>query len=78
MFISPRGRARGSKNCHFQYIKMYKDGKVESLQDSTLKKIRIMSKIFSNKCCSELNFIQKSQWVYMSISLRISYTEPGI
>ncbi len=30
-----------------------------------LPKIRMMSKISSNKSCSELNFIQKSQWAHI-------------
>ncbi len=34
-------------------------------------KIRIISKISSNKSCSELNFVQKSQRANMSISLSI-------
>ncbi len=59
-----------SKGSHFRNIKAYKNGKVESLYCSTLPKIHIKSKISSNKRCSELNFVQKSQWMRMSISPR--------
>ncbi len=34
-------------------------------------KITNYIKKFSNKSCSELNFVQKSQWAHMSISNRI-------
>ncbi len=45
-----------------------------SVWDWTLPKLRIITKIASNKTCPELNFLQKSQWVHMSTSPR---SEPG-
>ncbi len=51
----------GSKNCHLRNIIMYKNGKVDSLQSTMLPKIRIISKNASNKSCSALNYVQKSQ-----------------
>ncbi len=36
-----------------------------------LKKIPIISKNASNKNCSELNFLQKTQWKHISIFLGI-------
>ncbi len=36
----------------------------------TLQKLSLISKTCSNKSCSELNFVQKSQRVHMSISVR--------
>ncbi len=47
---------------------MYRNGKLDSLYGSTLPKIRMISKKASNKSCLELNFIQKSSRVHMSIS----------
>ncbi len=66
---STRG-ARGAKDCHFQNVKMYKNGKVDSLKASMLPKIRIISKKVSSKSCSGFNFVQKRQcahtYVYLS------------
>ncbi len=42
--------------------------KLHSIYGSTLPKISIVSKKASNKNCSELNLVQKSPWVNMSIS----------
>ncbi len=46
---------------------MYKNGKVDSFQGSTLPKIRIASKKALNKSCSKLNFIPKCPRTHMSI-----------
>ncbi len=49
---------------------MYKNGKIDSVWGSMLpKKIRIWENS-SNKSCSALNSLKKSQWVHMSISFR--------
>ncbi len=44
--------------------------KVDSLRGWMLQKIPIISKNSSNKNCSELNFLQKTQWTHVSISSR--------
>ncbi len=70
MSISPSSGARGLRRFHFQNMKMYQNGKVDSLWGSTLPKIRITSKNALNKSCSQLNFVQESQWACMYISPR--------
>ncbi len=50
------GELRSSKDCHFRNIKIYKNGKVDSLQAATLPKTRIISKKASSKSCSGFNF----------------------
>ncbi len=55
---------------YIRYSNMYSYqtmGKVDTLLGWTLLKIRITSKKASNKSCSELNLIQKSPRVHMSI-----------
>ncbi len=59
-----------SKDWYVSNIMLYQNGKVDSLQDSTLPKIHIITKSCSNNSCSGLNFVQKSQWMHMSISPR--------
>ncbi len=49
---------------------MYWNGKANSVWGSTLPKIWIVWKNARNKSCGTLNFVHKSQWVHMSISLR--------
>ncbi len=51
-------------------IIIYWNEKVDSLQSWTLQKIPIISKNVLNKNCLELNFLQKTQRLHMSISLR--------
>ncbi len=50
-------------------IILYWIGKVDSLSGWMLPKLPIISKNCSNKSW-KLNFVQKSQWAHMSISLR--------
>ncbi len=57
-----------SKDCHHWNIIMYWTGKVDLLYGSTLPQIRTISRNASNKSCWTINFVQKSQWVYMCIS----------
>ncbi len=52
----------------FWNIIVLKNGKVDSLWDWTLPKIRIISKNASNKSCWALNSLQISQWAHMSVS----------
>ncbi len=47
---------------------MYKNRKLDALWGSVLPKIRSTSKEASSKSCLELNFVQKSCRVRMSIS----------
>ncbi len=42
--------------------------KIDPLQGRMLTKLPIITKTASNKSCSELNFLQKSQAVHMSVS----------
>ncbi len=60
MSISPRSGVRGLQ-------------RLRSLNRFTLgfnaaKNMHYIKKKNSNKCCSELNFVQRSLWVHMSIS----------
>ncbi len=70
MSISPQNGARGTKDTHIWNITMQKNGKVDSLWGSTPPKIRITSKKGSYKCCLEMNFVQKSPRLHMSICLQ--------
>ncbi len=58
-----------SKDCHpsLKY-KMYENGIVDSLQDTRLPKIPIISKNALNKSYYGLNLVQKRQWAYTSTS----------
>ncbi len=58
----PRVEPAVSKDQYIWNLIMYKNGKLDSLWGSTMPKICISSKKASNKSCSELNFVQKSQW----------------
>ncbi len=50
IYLSPsRGELGGSKDDHFRNKKMYKNGKVDSLQGRTLPKVRIILKKASNR-----------------------------
>ncbi len=49
-------------------IIMYKNGKLHSLYDWTLQKVPIIWEKVSSKSYFELNCLQKSQWMHMSIS----------
>ncbi len=46
------------------------NGKVDSFLGWRQPKLPIISNNWSNKCCWELNFVQKSQWTHLSISAR--------
>ncbi len=59
--------ARLIKCSYFKYYNVL-EWEICLLWGSTLPKIRITSKKASNKSCLELNFIQKSLGVHMSIS----------
>ncbi len=62
MYVSPRSRTRGLQR--FAFLKYYNALKWENwLQGWTLPKLPIVTKNASNKSCSELNFLQKSQRV---------------
>ncbi len=76
MSISPRSGARVLQTliC-FKYYIVHWDEKIDSLQCSMLSKIPIISKNALNRSCSALNFLQKSQWTYMSISHRSAAME---
>ncbi len=69
MSVTLSSGARGSKDCHFWNIIMYKNGKVDSLQSLTRPKIHVISKNAFEKSCRALNSVQWSQWTYMSTSL---------
>ncbi len=61
----PRSGAMGLER--FSYLRYYNALKQEiSLLVWTLPKIPIISKNSSNKNCSELNVVEKSQWEHMS------------
>ncbi len=51
----------GSKDYHLWNIIMYRNGKADSLEGSTLPKLPIISKNCSSKSYWELNFVQKSR-----------------
>ncbi len=67
--LSPPGVELGSsKDFHFWNIIMYWNGKEDSLKGWMLmQKIPMISKHALNKNCSELNFVQKTQWTHISI-----------
>ncbi len=52
------------------HIIMHWNRKVDSLSGWTLLKLLIISKNCSNISCSELNFVQESQWAHMPIPLK--------
>ncbi len=68
MFIFPRsGARRGSKQCHFRNIEMYKKRQSRLTLKLRLVKNTHYVKNASNKSCCELNFVQKSQQAHMCI-----------
>ncbi len=82
MSTSPRSGARGSKDSHLCKIIVYKNGKVDSVWDSTLPKIRIASKKALNNSCLKLNSEQKRcdayfwqcrapNWIYVPVFVYI-------
>ncbi len=69
--LFPRiGELGGSKNCHIWNIITYWTRKVDSFCGLILPKLPLILKNASKKSCSTLNFVQKSQWAYMSLSPR--------
>ncbi len=66
----PRVELGSSKDQYIRNLITYKNGNLDSLWGSMLRKIRITSKKASNRSCSESNFIQKSQQAHMSVSPR--------
>ncbi len=68
MSISLQSGARGLER--YQSLEYYdvEKPKVDSLWGSMVPKINIISKKGLNKCCSELNFVQKSLQAHLSIS----------
>ncbi len=61
---------RGSKDWYVSNIILYRSGKIDSLSNWTLPKIRTVSKNAPNKSCWALNLVHESQWAHMPISPR--------
>ncbi len=70
MSTSPRSEQGGTEDWCGWNIIMQENRKVDSLEGSTVPKIRIVSKNSSNKSCWAFNSVQKSQWAHMSTSLQ--------
>ncbi len=61
----PRVELGSSKDCHSWKIIRYKNIEVDSLEGSTLPKVRITPKNASSKCCWALNSTKKLVGAYV-------------